>query len=360
MWNFRSGKNLFGANVRKSDLKYLYHTADITICELHIIQYHGLPFLLKKHRKRYGLLIGAVIWGAAVWYLTGFVWNIRVEVPPYINEYELRQEMKEYGMYEGARLKSFDTEYVKNKLFVNDGRISWITINIMGTEAEIKVSPKTNELPQDKPSASNIKSNANGTVTRIEVRNGTAQIKTGDGIRKGQMLVSGVMEYTDGSFKLVDSEAQIYAKIRRNITLKIPKKYDVWQEKNESVDKLSINIMGLELPLTLNGIPKGNYIMQSEKQQLDLLQNKVPVYFLKEHFMQYTKKKITLNDAQAEKLLKNKLKIYELFMLYSAEKATVLDRQYLFSSDKDNYILSVVYETEEDVAQKSPIQVKQN
>ncbi len=359
MWNFKSGKELFGAGVRKSDLKYLYRIAERTMSELYIIAYHGLPFLLKRYRGRCGLIIGLVLWGAAIHYLTGFVWNIRVDVPSYINEYELRQEMKKYGMYEGARLDSFEEEYVKNALFASDNRISWITINVIGTEAEVKVSPSMQTEQQEEMNVFNIKSRADGTVTRMEVRNGTAQIKIGEGIKKGQMLVSGVVEYTDGSSDLVNSEARIYAQTRRSITLTIPKEYEFWKKSMESTDKVSINIMGVELPMTLSGTLKEKYTMQLERQQLILLEKRVPIYFLREHFEQYEKQKVVFKEKQAKKVLKNKLQLYEFFMLYSAEKATILNSQYQFSSDKRNYILTVDYEIEEDVAEKSPIQVKE-
>ena len=91
---------------------------------------------------------------------------------------------------------------------------------------------------------------------------------------------------------------------------------------------------------------------------MDILNHGIPVYFTLETWQKYEKQPVHLTDKQAETLLKNKLELYELFMLYSANKATVLNKNLKFSQDKDNYILTAEYTLEEDVAQKSVIQIK--
>lgn len=362
MWNFKSGKELFGAGVRNRDMKYLYQIAKKTMCEIHITRHHGLPFILKKYRSRCGLLIGMILWGILLKYFSGFIWNIQIIVPPSINEYEIRQELKEYGFFEGAKIGTFDPDSIENEISVKDNRISWITINIMGTDAEIKISPNLslNIGNREKITASNLKSNADGTITRMEVKKGTAVVKVGDGVRKGQMLVSGVKEYTDGSSALFDSEAQIYAKTLKTVSVTIPKSYEILQKTNAFIHKSDINIMGLQLPLTLYGNPNGDYIMQSDKQQLTILGNGVPIYFLSETWRQYEKKPVRLTDGQAQTLLQNKLQFYELFMLYSADKASILSRKYTLSQDEEQYILTADYEIEENIAEKSIIQVKES
>ena len=68
---------------------------------------------MQKYKARSGLLIGLIIWGLAIKFLTGFIWNIKIELPPLINEYEIRQEFREHGFREGAKINSFDPEIVE-------------------------------------------------------------------------------------------------------------------------------------------------------------------------------------------------------------------------------------------------------
>ena len=360
MWDMRNSDGIFSAKTRTSNIKYIRQLAEKSMCDIHIIKNHGFLHIFSKYKYRFGLLFGFILFGIAVKYFTGFLWNINIAVPPMINEFEIRNELREVGFYEGARLDSLDIEMIKNAVSIKDNRISWITINIMGTDAEVNISPNLalNIDDKQKIPASNIFSNADGTVTRMEVKKGYSTVKVGDGIHKGQLLVSCVKEYTDGSSALFDSEAQIYAKTFRTVTISIPKSSETLAKQDDTIIKKSINIMGLAIPLTLQGNPNGDYMKSSQIQQIDILNHGIPVYFTSETWQKYEKQPVHLNDKQAETLLKNKLELYELFMLYSANKATVLNKNLKFSQDKDNYILTAEYTLEEDVAQKSVIQIK--
>ena len=160
----------------------------------------------------------------------------------------------------------------------------------------VKISPSLTPDTAKKTKASNIISTADGTITRMEVKKGYSTLKIGEGIHKGQLLVSGVKTYTDGSTKLFDSEAKIYAKTLRTVTLQIPKSYQALQAQNEYINKIDADIMNIKLPLTLNGNPQGDYIKFTQKQQLDILSKGVPIYFLSETWLKYKKQPVHLNE----------------------------------------------------------------
>ena len=360
MWDMKNADGIFSAKAKSSDIKYIRQIAEKSMCDIHIINEHGFLHTIKKYKHRFGLIAGFILWGIAIKYFTGFLWNINITVPPMLNEFEVRQELRELGFYEGARLDTIDTEIIKSKISVKDNRISWITINIMGTDAEVNISPNLalNLDNKQKISASNIFSNADGMITRFEIKSGYSDIKIGEGVHKGQLLVSGVKEYTDGSSALFDSNAQIYAKTFRTVTISIPKSFESLVKLPHTITKNDINIMGLALPLTLHGNPKGDYIKNNSSYQIDILGHGIPIYILSETWQKYKKQPVHLTDKQAETLLKNKLKLYEIFMLYSANKATILNKNLKFSQNRTDYILAAEYSIEEDIAQKSIIQIK--
>ena len=360
MWDMKNSDGIFSAKTRTANIKYIRQLAESSMCDIHIFKNHGFLHMFSKYKYRFGLILGFILWGIAVKYFTGFLWNINITVPSMINEFEVRQELRELGFYEGARLDSLDTEMIKNTVSLKDNRISWITINIMGTDAEVNISPNLalNIDNKQKIPASNIFSTADGTITRMEVKKGYSAVKAGEGVHKGQLLVSGVKEYTDGSSALFDSEAQIYAKTFRTVTISIPKSFETLVKQDDTVIKKDINILGISFPLTLKGNPQGDYIKFSQICQPDILGNGIPIYFNSETWQKYKKQPVHLTDKQAETLLKNKLQLYELFMLYSANKATVLNKNLTFSQNKTNYILTAEYSIEEDIAQKNMIQIK--
>ena len=64
-----------------------------------------------------------------------------------------------------------------------------------------------------------------------------------------------------------------------------------------------------------------------------------------------------MNKQQAEQLLKNKLTLYELFMISSTKSGKILRKNFSVNEDDDSFTLYANYEIEEDVCVKSDIEV---
>ena len=359
IWKLRNKDNNICGYSRRSEYPELEVSAKKTQNCIHIVREYGLPFLVNKYKHRSGLLAGIVICAVFCKYMSGYVWNIKVEVPDMINEYEIRNLLKEYGVYEGARRNNINVQDVISKMSANDKRISWMTLNISGTDAQVKISPdiSKNIEKNDLTRSSNMKSAADGTVTRVKVKNGTAAVKAGDGIRKGQLLVSGVMEYNDGTTVIVDSNAEIFAKTARSVRIDIPKTLNKYQKTDTSIIKNDINIFGLTVPVSFSDTPKGYVTKINEKNQFILLDKAIPVYVLSENWQEYKKKPAVMNKQQAEQLLKNKLTLYELFMISSTKSGKILRKNFSVNEDDDSFTLYANYEIEEDVCVKSDIEV---
>ena len=89
---------------------------------------------------------------------------------------------------------------------------------------------------------------------------------------------------------------------------------------------------------------------------MTVLENPVPVFINSEKWQEYKKQPVELTLSQAEELLKNKLFLYEFFMLSSANSGTVLKRDIKIKKEKEQYILTADYEIEEDICKKSVIE----
>lgn len=357
IWKLRGEKNSVSGFAAIRDIKELSEAAEKTENRIHIIREYGLPYLFKKYRHRSGLLAGTLICAVLCHILSGHIWIIKINTPDMINEYEIRAVLREYGLYEGAKADSINVSEIINSISSSDRRISWMTINVMGTEAEINISPNLSEKikKQETPKLSNMVSSADGTVTRVNVYKGTAKVQAGDGIRKNQLLVSGIVEYNNGKTVLFDSSAKVFAKTARTVSISIPSKINILSE-SECSDKTDVSVFGLTLPVTLNGDKEGLFTKKSSSKQLTILKNPIPVFINTEKWQEYKKQPVELTLSQAEELLKNKLCLYEFFMLSSAKDGTVLSRNIKVRKEKELYILTADYEIEEDVCKKNVIE----
>lgn len=362
LWKLKKINGCIYCCVKKSESAIIQTAAEKTRNSIHIINEHGLPFILRKYRHRSGLLAGAVLFVIFCKIMSCFIWSIDYHLPAMINKYEMQSLLEEYGFHEGAYSKGLDVSGIIDRVSLRDNRISWMSINIIGSCAEVHVSPDLSQTinKRDTSLTSNMLSLADGTVTRIKVKNGTAKIAVGDGIKKGQMLVSGVMEYNDGTTVIVDSNAQVFAKTARSTEITIPKNIEVPVFSEDTAVKNELVLFGITIPFSLQDTPESRHIKTTESQQLTFLEKRLPLYVNSEILREYTKKPVILDRQQAETILKNKLALYEVFMLGSTNQGTVLNKKISFKETGDSYILKADYEIEEDVCVKMPLQVIEN
>ena len=358
LWGLRGeGERITGC-ARLTDLRRLEDAAKKNGHRLVIEKKSGLPFMLKKHRTRCGLLAGLIISLGLWFYASGFIWNITLRLPDTINEYEMRATLREYGLYEGAWAKSINVDSITDSLCAGDKRISWMTINISGTDAEVNISPNLSYGTKKREGIilSNMVSAADGTVTRVNVYNGTAEVRAGDGIRRGQLLVSGVMEYTNGTSVLADSRACVYAKTARSVKIELPKTVYEYEPDREA-EKKDVSLFGLCLPAAARQALYGERTVDTDRRQLSLLGHGLPLYFTCEKHRSYIKKPVELKLPQAEELLKGKLALYELFMLSQTNKGRVLNKRITVKEKPDGFVLEALYELEEDVCVNTVIRL---
>lgn len=359
MWRLSGTKESFKASTKTAVYSELEGIAKKNGNEIHILKYHGLPHFFETYKDRVGLLIGLVLFIAICLTMSGFVWNIKIDAPPELNEYEIRSELRKMGLTEGKWSKSIDTEKIERDLSVKNNKISWIAVNILGSDVEVVISSKA-EIGTERENvnkASNLKSTADGTITRMEVRKGRATVKIGDGVRKNQLLVSGILEYTDGSNSFVDSEAKIYAETSRSVEIKIPKTINLIAKEENTATKKEFSAFGLTVPIALGYRPSGNYIETTAKQQAVIFEKTLPIYVSSESFTEYKNKPVKLDAVQAQEILNNRIMLYEVFMLYSSPSAEIKSKEYFYSEDNDFFMIKSNYIIEENICTKSVIDI---
>ena len=110
------------------------------------------------------------------------------------------------------RKSKVNVEEIVNKIRLKRDDISWIGINLKGTNAIVK-AVKAKEAPEiiDEKEYSNIVAKKGGIITQIIAQNGTAQVKVGDQVEAGQVLIQGTMEGKYTGTRYVHSLGEVKA-----------------------------------------------------------------------------------------------------------------------------------------------------
>ena len=145
--------------------------------------------------------------------LSNFIWNIEIESDADIPKEEILELAQSEGLEIGKRKGAIDTKAVINKIRLERDDISWVGIEIDGTNATIKLV-KADEKPEiiNDDEYCNIVADKNAMILKVSAQNGTPLVKEGDIVTNGDVIVAGWMEGKYTGKQYVHAQAEIQAK----------------------------------------------------------------------------------------------------------------------------------------------------
>lgn len=175
-------------------------------CHIHILHKYGLPFLLYQNRKR-KMYVGGVILAAAILiFLSQFIWEIHIEGNTFYTDETILSFLEEQDIYHGMLSNKVNCDVLEEALRNQYNRITWVTATVSGTRLLITVRENYGLLevspPDDEP-ADLVASEA-GRVVSIITRQGIPQVKAGDEVQEGQLLVSGAVPITNDADEIIN------------------------------------------------------------------------------------------------------------------------------------------------------------
>lgn len=186
LWNVKRKKSSFlFTNIAIKDFKKIRQIAKTTKCHVKIEKKKGLPFLLHRYKKRkifIGLLVMMIL---IIIGLSNFIWNIEIIGNQTILSEELLSQINDYGLKTGMLKAKVNTKEVISNIRLHRDDVAWIGIKLIGTNAivEIVEADKKPEIIKEDEYC-NIISDKDGVITKVNVQNGTALVKTGDIVTK--------------------------------------------------------------------------------------------------------------------------------------------------------------------------------
>lgn len=215
IWNLKREKNIrLYLNIGINDFRKLSSICKKTKCRVKIESKHGIPFLLNKYRKRKIFVALLVTIAASIFLSSHYIWNIEIIGEDGYEFENIIQDVNEAGLKVGKIKSKVDTKDVIDKLRLKRDDLAWAGIELKGTNAIVKLV-KADQSPNivDESEYCNIVANKSGLVTKISAQNGTAQVKEGDVVQQGTVLIQGIMEgkYTEPRY--VHATGEIQAKV---------------------------------------------------------------------------------------------------------------------------------------------------
>ena len=251
IWNLKRDKEInLTLNIGIKDFKRICEIAKKTRCKVKIEKKKGLPFVLHKYKKRKIFIFLLIVLVLLISLSSNFVWNVEiVEENNNILE-NIEQDIKEAGLETGKLKSKIDTKEIINKIRLKRQDIAWMGIEIKGTNAIVKLV-KAEEKPEiiDEDEYCNVVSNKAGIITKISAATGTANVKVGDTVNVGDVLINGWMEGKYTGIRYVHAKGEIEAKVWYTKNKKIPYKATERQETGNTENKYQIKFNNFKINL---------------------------------------------------------------------------------------------------------------
>ena len=163
-----------------------------TLTKVKIKKRWGVSFIILKTKKRRTLVIGALLFFGVLYFLSSYIWGIDIKTDDKLTPYEIRTRLYSYGIKEGINKNDFNVYNIENSLQKDLGNLLWVKVRVEG--AKLKVSAKGRNNPPvivNENTPCDIVAKRDAQILRVYTSAGTAVVKGGDIVKKGQLLVKG-------------------------------------------------------------------------------------------------------------------------------------------------------------------------
>lgn len=354
LWNLkRRSATVLRVNVADSDFGKLKNIVNKNQCLLKVISSRGIPNIYQRYKKRRYLIYASIVFIFFIFSISRFVWNIEVVGNSRLSKEDVISLVENDGLKIGKYKGKIDTEKIIKKIRSEREDISWIGIELKGTNAIVKIV-ETEEKPMvvDENDFCNIVAKKDGIISKISAQNGTIMVKDGDEVKQGQILIAGWMEGLYTGKYLVHSNGKVEAIIKYSQSEKIYKKETVRKRTERKENKFSIKVKNFQINLfkTLSKFEKYDTIDSVKNIQLS------PNFYIPINFVKYTNFEVEeslvehdFEDAKRVGEATAKQKLDDLI------KGEIVDTKTEITEKDDYYVVTVYYDVIEEIGTKEKI-----
>ncbi|MBQ3145493.1 MAG: sporulation protein YqfD [Clostridia bacterium] len=350
LWNIKRNKSsLLYASISIRDYKKLKQIAKKTKSRIKIQSKKGIPFVLHKYRKRkifLGLLILVII-GLII--TSNFIWNIEIEGNTNISKEEIIEELKNQGLKIGINKNKIDTNSLINKIRLNRDDIAWVGINLKGTNAIIEIKEKT-KAPEiiDETKYCNIISNKTAMITKMNVQNGTANVRENDIVKDGDVLVLGYLEGKYTGIRYVHAKADIQAKVWYTKKEKFYLNQRIQVPTGATEEKYTLNVNNFKINFYKTLSKFKNYDTINENKKLVLFSNfYLPIEIIKTTNYEYENQDVTYTEEELKTIAIQKLE--QELVNEIQNKENIINKQINVYGNEGYIEVEVIYEVLENI-----------
>ena len=314
----------------------------------------GYFFYLKQLKYRFGIFFGLIALICLLYFSSNFVWKIEIEGNKTIDSEKILQELELAGFGLGTYIPDINYDNLHNKILLKSEYLSWVSINITGNVASVKVKEKNIPGNEPTPHYTNIVAKSDAYIESIVLVEGKKIVKVGDVVKKGDLLISGIIDSQAQGVRYEHASGIVKAYTIKNISLKIPfeniKKVYTGKVVREQYYKIyNFPIKFLSNSSNLEGL----YDTIEKKEMLCLFGiSDLPIEITEIAYYEYFLQNIRYTHSEASQVAHAQLTDELTVALYNSE---LISKKITTYNDDEYYYLECEIYCLEDIAEEQQI-----
>lgn len=207
IWNLTRVNGKYQFNISIKDFKSLKPIIRKTGIVPRIIEKRGLPFFLKKNKKRKAFFLGVLACIILVYIMSLYIWNISFSGGSKYTPETLIKFLDDNNVSAGMKKSKINCQKIEEDIRLEYKDIGWVSAEIKGTRLIIKITETNMPIPIQKVTTpSHIVASKDGIIQSIITQTGEPQVRPGDVVKKGDLLVSGVLEIMSDFEEIIEKK----------------------------------------------------------------------------------------------------------------------------------------------------------
>ena len=353
----RCENGVFYGDVYGGDIKKAETIAADRGFRLVILKKKGLRFRLLAYRYRLGLMIGLLGALCLVFYFSNTVITIDVSGNSAVTEKQILTALSEMGVQKGAFIPEINFQRCEQQLRLSIPQLSWVGIRHVGSRIAVDIEEavqKPRMVNDDIPC--NIVAARDAQITQIRVYDGQRVKQLMDGVKKGDPIISGIIDDGKGHILKKHAKGQV-----RGIYYDRQVFSQSFRENRQEYTGISdrrryFNFFGLRIPLYIGGEEYSSYDYSERENPFSIFGIELPLGIVHTEYKPFEYKEVSFTQQEAEKIVCEKTAMYEKNFL-SDRYTVILKRKIRRVVLGDRIEYHVEYKVEGDIAMDSEIYI---
>ncbi len=283
----------------------------------------GIYGFVNRNRRRYGFVAAVFVCALLYLFLGSLVWDVRIEGCETGREEEIMAELSECGLSVGSFWRKIDKNKIETRTLQISDNVSWLNINRRGTVAYVTVVDKVVHGEEAPPVGyANLIATRDCIIEEITVKRGIAAVKPGMSVKKGDLLISGVLPMELGG-GFCYAEGEVIGRFSDGVSVEIPSVYLEKVYSEPKVFECSLKIFGLNVNIfkRYGNLGKSCDIIEETKTPDIPGGKRIPVSLTVKYVRSYTENQRMHTSEELISLASDRLR--ESILSYSRDKDIV-------------------------------------